>query len=123
MDAKRAATILMLSLAGTAHASDVPECTARELLGYNPAEPEITAHRRFTLPVIEYAHGIRLMAYAGGFALTLRIDAAGNVACFSAPDEMGEPQMLNDQRATQSTICSVGVTRLSCVMAPQQRRS
>ena len=98
MDAKFAATILMLSLAGTIHAADVPECTARELLGYSPSKPEIAAHRQFALPVVKYSHGTKLMAYAGGLALTLRIEAAGNVACFAMADEWGERQALNDQR-------------------------
>jgi hypothetical protein len=99
---KHAVCTLLVLFAGQvtcsiARAADVPVCKTGELLGYVPDQEQVQHHRQFTLPTISYPFGTKLNSYDGGFLLTLRINAFGEVACYGLKNRIDQNQPLNDQ--------------------------
>ena len=86
-------------IAAPAQAATPPlaPCTAGQLAGYAPSEEEVMAHRRFTLPSIGYPFDTKLPGH-WGLSLTLKVDEAGQVACYLMKDDFGKDQPFNDKR-------------------------
>lgn len=72
-------------------------CTQDQLLAHSPNEDETTAHRQFTLPVVEHPFGTQLGG-VWGFGLSVRVDKSGRVVCYTVRDRLGEPQQLNERQ-------------------------
>src|SRR5882724_11642862 len=80
----------------------VPRCSQTQLLGYVPGEDEVTAHRQFSLPFVNYAFGTK-RSELWGLVLTVRVDPSGRVVCYRAKGDLfgsGTDRLLkNESRA------------------------
>jgi len=86
--------------AGPASAAtrEMPECGEQQLLGYEPSDTEVKAHRQFSIPTVHYAFGTKLPAW--GLILTVHVDAAGRVTCYQLKETQRYERikMLNRER-------------------------
>jgi hypothetical protein len=96
-----AALALQVLVIHVVRAAEVPTCDKAQLLGYAPAEDEVTVHRQFAVPAVRYPFGAQRPIW--GLVVTVRVDAAGHVACYVASSPWpgrGDGEALNDmQRA------------------------
>ncbi|MDN5781524.1 MAG: ankyrin repeat domain-containing protein [Luteimonas sp.] len=84
--------------------TELPQCEPAQLLGRVPEPGEVEAHRKFTLPTVDYPHGTRKDMW--GLSVTLRVDEAGTPVCFKVSEAFGEKVPLDAQR--KALISSLG---------------
>lgn len=96
-DIPSAETDSTVSEPSTHGAAVVAACRREQLLGYVPSKEELESHRMGSLPVISYPFGSR-RDDDWGMQLTIRIDEAGQVVCYSPKDQFDRDQPINAER-------------------------
>lgn len=80
-----------------AQSASVTVCGKKQLLAYVPDKNEVKAHRQSALPIISYPYGTQRDG-GWGLHLTVRVDEAGQVICYSPKDQFDRDQPLNNER-------------------------
>lgn len=71
-------------------------CASNQLLGVSTKADEVTAHRQFELPVVDYPSGTNMGLW--GIPLTLLVDVSGRVVCYETEDSVGRSIEMNSLR-------------------------
>lgn len=73
-----------------------PVCASDQLAGVSPDKDELSEHREFEVPVIDYPSGEDPKVW--GLPLSLQIDESGRVTCYLVDDMFGRSRTINTRR-------------------------